>query len=193
MGGITASFRLHHFDADNLKIGALREKEKNSAAVSDFSDAATLIMYCRPLGQDGYFVAVCKQELHAPVRINRYGFYYDDVRFGLHDLDGDGVPELICFTNGPDMASRFNYVYAWRNGKVTYLGDIGGRSYDFFYAPGSGYQGLYFQGGIPESRIESRENRRYGSYEKLLRDPKIRLVYVATLHPRHYKNNCCIL
>ena len=73
---------------------------------------------------------------------------YASIRFGLHDLDGDGVPELIAFNGGPSgMAGMTNYVYAYRNGKVTYLGDAGFRIGEFVYASGSGYPGLYFQSG----------------------------------------------
>lgn len=72
---------------------------------------------------------------------------YDAVRFGLHDLDGDGVPELIAYNNCDFMAGMMDYIYAYQNGKVTYLGEAGFRGYNFVYAPGSGYPGLFFQSG----------------------------------------------
>lgn len=70
-----------------------------------------------------------------------------DIPFGLHDLDGDGIPELIAFNNDQFAAGMTSYVYAYQNGKVTYLGNIGFRGYGFIYAPGSGYPGLYYQSG----------------------------------------------
>ena len=57
-----------------------------------------------PLGRDPYDVD---------------GYY--NVRFGLHDIDGDGIPELIAFNGARDIA-WISYIYTWWNGKVTYLG-----------------------------------------------------------------------
>ncbi|MBE6824953.1 MAG: hypothetical protein E7513_06370 [Ruminococcaceae bacterium] len=76
-------------------------------------------------------------------------YYYPDepIKIMLHDMDFDGVPELITSNGGFSMASRTNYVYAIKNGSVIYVGDVGSRMADMFYHMNSSYRGLYYQGG----------------------------------------------
>ena len=72
---------------------------------------------------------------------------YHPIDFALHDLDGDGVPELIVFNGGNAMAETTWHVYQYKNGEIVYLGRIGFRSSVFMYAPDSSYCGLFFQSG----------------------------------------------
>ena len=85
-----------------------------------------------------------------------YGQEYDtatrgdyEIAFCLHDMDGDGVPEIII-SNGVDyMAGRTNYVYGFRSGKIVYLGDAGFRESELYYYPGAAYPGLFcFDGNM---------------------------------------------
>ena len=67
--------------------------------------------------------------------------------FGLYDMDRDGVPELIA-TNGDDsMAGKGNYIYTFKNGRVTYLGEAGFRDSQMYYYPNSAYPGLFCSDG----------------------------------------------
>ena len=62
--------------------------------------------------------------------------------FALHDMDGDGVPELVVRNNAPDQAEMTAYVYTIGDKGVEYAGDAGVGSPADRYAPGSGYPGL---------------------------------------------------
>ena len=89
------------------------------------------------------------EDLVMNARYLSYGQEYDTsttgdmaVAFCLHDMDGDGVPEIII-SNGVDyMAGRTNYVYGIRNGRIVYLGNAGFRDSILMCWPGSNYPGL---------------------------------------------------
>ena len=71
------------------------------------------------------------------------GMSAEPIVFSLHDMDGDGVPELIISNGNASMAGATSYVYAYRDGYVVYLGYAGHRAGVFKYASGSGFPGLY--------------------------------------------------
>lgn len=84
-------------------------------------------------------------------------FYENDVidwleyiDFSLHDMNGDGVPELVVYKAAPMSESLF-YVYTCimdnNKTKVTYIGNIGLRDGDMIVAPDSKYTGIYFAAG----------------------------------------------
>ena len=89
------------------------------------------------------------EDLVMNARYLTYGQEYDTattgdmaVAFCLHDMDGDGVPEIII-SNGVDyMAGRTNYVYGIRSGRIVYLGNAGFRDSILMRWPGSNYPGL---------------------------------------------------
>lgn len=72
------------------------------------------------------------------------------IDFSLHDLDDDGIPELIVYKAAPMSDSLFNIYTCKRDGTetlVSYIGDIGFRDGDLIVAPSSKYKGIYFAGG----------------------------------------------
>ena len=62
--------------------------------------------------------------------------------FALHDMDGDGVPELVARNNAPDRAEETAYIYTIGENGVEYAGDAGVGGPADRYAPGSGYPGI---------------------------------------------------
>ena len=69
--------------------------------------------------------------------------FHEDIRVYLHDMDGDGTPELLLSTGGGSMADMTNYVYRYVNGRVTYAGNAGQRGALLCYAPGTAYRGVF--------------------------------------------------
>ena len=69
-------------------------------------------------------------------------WYQTAPSFALHDLDGDGVPELLARNNAPDQADLTAYVYTIGGSGVSYAGNAGVRGPADRFAPGSGYPGL---------------------------------------------------
>ena len=63
--------------------------------------------------------------------------------FALHDMDGDGVPELLARNNAPAAADQTAYVYTAAASGLQYAGDAGSYGPADRYAPGSGRPGLY--------------------------------------------------
>ena len=63
--------------------------------------------------------------------------------FALHDLDGDGTPELLARNNATDPSARTSYVYTASDAGLRYAGNTGFRGAADHFAPGSGYPGLY--------------------------------------------------
>ena len=49
----------------------------------------------------------------------------DPIRFGLYDLDKDGFPELVAYNGCPFMAGACNYLFTYKNGQFSYIGDAG--------------------------------------------------------------------
>ena len=107
-------------------------------------------------GGDGTDWSRAYEDLVMNRRYLTYGQEYDittrgdyEIAFCLHDMDGDGIPEIII-SNGVDyMAGRTNYVYGIRNGRIVYLGDAGFRESELYYYPGAAYPGLFcFDGNM---------------------------------------------
>lgn len=80
---------------------------------------------------------------------------YDKVAFGLFDLDGDGVPELIAYRGAIARAFERKYIYTFADGEVQFLGDFGAYEGEVLYIPGAAYGGLFddwMQMGMGEVR-----------------------------------------
>lgn len=69
--------------------------------------------------------------------------YYDHVRFGLHDLNGDGIPELIAYRGAVARGEQAKYVYTFSNDQLEFLGNFGAYEGDCLYVPSSSYTGLF--------------------------------------------------
>ena len=67
--------------------------------------------------------------------------------FALHDMDGDGVPELLASSGTGSGEARTAYVYSAVYDQLRYAGNAGAYGPADRYAPGSGYPGLYCLGG----------------------------------------------
>ena len=77
-------------------------------------------------------------------------YYTEDaepVRFGLYDLDKDGFPELVAYNGCPFMAGACNYLFTYKNGQFSYIGDAGFRGSDLQYYPTGNYPGLFCSDG----------------------------------------------
>lgn len=72
-------------------------------------------------------------------------------RFSLHDMDDNGIPELLVF-NGESMVDSYYYCYTYElnedeTKRIRYVGNLGFREGKMVYAPNSAYNGIYFQSG----------------------------------------------
>ena len=69
-------------------------------------------------------------------------------KFALHDVNLDGIPELLTYNGCGYTADAHGYLYTFFNGDVVYCGEI---SYDlssnFYYEGNLQYPGLFFDGG----------------------------------------------
>jgi len=68
------------------------------------------------------------------------------IKFGLHDFDGDGVPELLVKNGEKDEKNMKNYIYIYKNNRVVFLSEAGNYNSDFMYV--NGYPGLVWTSGI---------------------------------------------
>ena len=71
----------------------------------------------------------------------------DPIRFGLYDLDKDGFPELVAYNGCPFMAGACNYLFTYKNGQFSYIGDAGFRESVLHYYPTGNYPGLFCSDG----------------------------------------------
>lgn len=69
------------------------------------------------------------------------------IKFGLHDMDGDGVPELIIHNGATNEADMNNYVYIYKNTSASYVGIAGSGQSEFTFSSGSGFPGLFWASG----------------------------------------------
>lgn len=73
---------------------------------------------------------------------------FDDPLFALYDMDMNGVPELLIFNGDDTHAGNQSYAYGYADGKVQFIGNIGGHlSLHFYYPDSEEYPGLFFQDG----------------------------------------------
>ena len=77
--------------------------------------------------------------------------YYQDMytfpKFSLHDMDADGVPELIAFNGASALAEKLDYVYTCRDNGILYLGTVGFRGCELFCYDGAAFPGLFCSEG----------------------------------------------
>ena len=77
--------------------------------------------------------------------------YYQDMytfpKFSLHDMDADGVPELIAFNGATALAEKLDYVYTCRDNSILYLGTVGFRGCELFCYDGAAFPGLFCSEG----------------------------------------------
>ena len=77
-------------------------------------------------------------------------FFTDEpelIKFGLYDMDLDGIPELIAYDGCGYMAGATNYVFTCKNGKPAYIGDAGFRGSVLYYFDTGRYPGLFCTDG----------------------------------------------
>ena len=67
--------------------------------------------------------------------------------FALHDMDGDGIPELLASSGTGSGEERTAYVYTAVYDQLRFAGNAGIYGPADHYASGSGYPGLYCLGG----------------------------------------------
>lgn len=101
----------------------------------------------------------------------------NQIKFGLHDFDEDGVPELLVKNGAKNEKDMANYIYVYKNNKVVYLGKAGTYDSDFMYAVG--YPGLLWTSGT---------SGKYSSYYYSIKNEKLvsELVMEETIN---YVNN----
>lgn len=71
----------------------------------------------------------------------------NEIKFALYELGNDDIPELIVKNGATADSEKANYIYIYKNNKVTYLGKAGTVSSDFQYLSNYKYSGLYLEGG----------------------------------------------
>lgn len=70
-----------------------------------------------------------------------------EIKFALYELGNDDIPELIVKNGATADSEMANYIYVYKNNKVTYLGKAGTLSSDFQYLSNYKYPGLYWESG----------------------------------------------
>ena len=93
------------------------------------------------------------------------------VVFLLHDMDGDGVPELLARNEVAAFGEMSNYVYTWDGDKVVFLGEIGFLGGALWESGTKDYPGLFHYAGRGDSYL--------GHYYDL-QDGQIRQTLVST-------------
>lgn len=71
----------------------------------------------------------------------------NEIRFVLHEMGTDDVPELIIKNGATADSEMANYIYVYKNNKVTYLGKAGTLSSEFQEVSNYKYPGLYWESG----------------------------------------------
>lgn len=71
----------------------------------------------------------------------------EEITYGLHDMNGDGTPELFISNGDPQFSYKTNHVYRYKDGRFIYCGDAGFRESVLWMAPGSAYPGVFCSGG----------------------------------------------
>lgn len=93
------------------------------------------------------------------------------VVFLLHDLDGDGVPEVLARNEVANFGEMGNYVYAWDGSKMVFLGEIGFLGGPLWESDTRDYPGLFHYAGRGDSYL--------GHYYDL-KDGQLRQTLVVT-------------
>ncbi len=93
------------------------------------------------------------------------------VVFQLHDMDGDGVPELLARNEVANFGEMGHYVYAWDGSKMAFLGEIGVLGGDLWQSDTGDYPGLFHYAGRGDS---------YLGYYYDLKDGQLRQILVVT-------------
>lgn len=71
----------------------------------------------------------------------------NEIRFVLHEMGNDDIPELIVKNGAAADSEMANYIYVFKNNKVTYLGKAGTLSSEFQEVSNYKYPGLYWESG----------------------------------------------
>lgn len=71
----------------------------------------------------------------------------NEIRFVLHEMGNDDIPELIVKNGATADSEMANYIYVFKNNKVTYLGKAGTLSSEFQEVSNYKYPGLYWESG----------------------------------------------
>ena len=72
---------------------------------------------------------------------------WEEPMFVLHDVNLDGVPELLAFNGCSYTADARGYLYTFYNGDVVYSGDVSEYlDQNFYYEGNTQYPGLFFYG-----------------------------------------------
>ena len=78
----------------------------------------------------GITVSFYNEETHRPIR------------FGLHDMNQDGTPELIAFNGCAYEAASYDIAFTAENGDISYIGTLGTRECQLYYFGDDHYPGL---------------------------------------------------
>ena len=106
----------------------------------------------KPAGPgDGWSDAFRSFVLEGGYRRSGQSWYDRTPSFALHDMDGNGVPELLAGNNAPQAADRTAYVYTFTQSGVAYAGSAGRLGPADHFLPGSGCPGLYCLSGGEEA------------------------------------------
>lgn len=73
------------------------------------------------------------------------------VSFALHDMNGDGTPELLINSGAESLAGMCQYVYTWDGDSVTYAGALTQTGASYYTDPNGVYPGvrLWRKNGAP--------------------------------------------
>lgn len=93
------------------------------------------------------------------------------VTFALHDMNGDGTPELLIGSGAASSSDMCEYVYTWDGDAVTYAGAIIQTGASYYADPNGAYPGMFGYGG----RME-----RFTGYYYDLKNGKLHRTLVVT-------------
>ncbi|MBR2185803.1 MAG: hypothetical protein IJ857_00530 [Lachnospiraceae bacterium] len=75
------------------------------------------------------------------------GSEFNPIAYALFDLNNDGTPELLINNGCESYATDVTYYYGFKNGEVSFLGELEGTYYDKRYNFQSDYPGIFILGG----------------------------------------------
>lgn len=90
---------------------------------------------------------------------------YYPINFSLHDVDANGIPELIIYNGGESIADAGWRAFSFDGNKVVNLGSLGFRRGEFNLINNSKYPGLYYAAAIAGGPIGYGEV--YGVYYEI--------------------------
>ena len=133
--------------ANNGDLSPVQASEVGQAADQRWSDAYRAYVFEQNVVYEDYGPSVIDEKTFVIDNLQYYKGSYYEPRFGLYDLDRDGIPELIIFNGSSAMAGATDYVFTFTQGQVRYTGKVGFRGCELYAVDDAAYPGLFCSDG----------------------------------------------